>query len=99
MEKFGFLGLKQKHYTRVNLTLFDNSKYEGVLVSPNGFEFLTPLGPQVVPVTDSHFIHGCTVSEADKLRQQLTAFLEREGRTAEQLLGQSVFERFFVRQE
>jgi hypothetical protein len=90
----GFFSSRTKVY--VSVTLFDGSSYNGVLLGPDQFEFLTPLGKQFVPVSVNHSISGCTVTEAKLLRTNMETFLKNEARTAESLLGAEQFQRFFM---
>jgi len=82
---------------RLDLTLFDESKYTGILLSPTAFEFLTLLGKQTVPLDSYPYTYGCTVAEAKRLKLNVDAFLEKEAQTAEKLLGAEQFRRFFLR--
>lgn len=91
-------GIINKNITiAVNIELFDGSRYRGTLLSPNSFEFLTPVGIQVIQCDSRHRIYGCTVVEADNLKQNVNSFLEREANTVDKLLGTERFNRFFVR--
>jgi hypothetical protein len=94
-EAHGFF--KKRTSIRLDLELFDKSKYVGTLLSPTAFEFLTPLGKQTVPCESYHDIYGCTVAEAEALRLNMDGFLEKEAQTAEKLLGAEQFRRFFLR--
>jgi len=80
-----------------SLTLVDESKYNGVILSPTAFEFLTPLGKQSVLTKSNHSIEGCTIAEANVLRVNIDNFLQRESETAEKLLGTDIFHRFFLK--
>ena len=94
-ENHGFI--KKRKVAIVDILLFDESLYSGILIQPNEFEFLTPIGKQVVNIDSDHNIVGCTVDEVDNFRKNIDDFLVKEAIVIENFLGVEQFNRFFVR--